>query len=110
MKTVQQEAAQVWNCCMEIHKQTRMTHAKWPGRNALQKATKGRFALHSQSVQMIVHAFLANIDTTRQLRQSHPQMKMKYPWRTKRFYPVSWPAQAICKQQGRIVLPMGKGR
>jgi putative transposase len=103
------EAAKVWNRCVEIHKQARMSHTKWPGRNELQKATKGQFALHSQSVQMVVHAFLANIDTTRQLRQSHPQMKMKYPWREKRFYPVKWPAQAVVKKNNRIILPMGRG-
>ncbi len=74
------------------------------------KATKGQFALHSQSVQMVVHAFLANIETTRKLRQTHPQMKMKYPWREKRFYPVKWPAQAVSRENGRVVLPMGKGR
>jgi putative transposase len=102
------EAAQVWNYCMETHKEARLTHAKWPGRSALQKATKGRFALHSQSVQMIAHAFLANVDTTRQLKPTHP--KMRYPYKTKRFYPVSWPAQAVCKQAGRVILPMGRGR
>jgi putative transposase len=59
---------------------------------------------------MVVHAFLANVETTRQLRQTHPQMRMKYPWRVKRFYPVSWPAQAVSKEKGRVVLPMGKGR
>ena len=92
LKAAQMEAAQVWNLCMETHKQARMAHAKWPGRHELQKATKGRFALHSQSVQMMAHAFLANVETTRQLRKTHPQMRMKYPWRTKRFYPVLWPA------------------
>jgi len=110
MKAAQMEAAKVWNLCCEIHKQARMAHTKWPGRNELQKATKGQFALHSQSVQMVVHAFLANIDTTRQLRQTCPKMQMKYPWRTKRFYPVKWPAQAVSKENGRVVLPMGKGR
>lgn len=109
LKAAQMEAAKVWNLCVEIHKQARMSHAKWPGRNELQKATKGQFALHSQSVQMVVHAFLANIDTTRQLRQSHPQMKMKYPWREKCFYPVKWPAQAVVKKNNRVVLPMGRG-
>ncbi len=110
LKAAQIEAAQVWNCCMEMHKQARTQHTKWPGRHELQQATKSRFALHSQSVQMVVHAFLANVETTRELRQTHPQMKMKYPWRTKRFYPVKWPAQAVCKEPGRVVLPMGKGR
>jgi len=110
LKAAQQEAAQVWNLCMETHKQARLSHAQWPGRNALQRAIKGRYALHSQSVQMIVHAFLANVETTRILRKGHPHMRMKYPWRTKRFYPVHWPAQAVCKQKGRVILPMGKGR
>src|SRR5215471_15880638 len=110
LKAAQMEAAQVWNACMETHKAARITHTRWPGREALQKATKGHFALHSQSVQMVVAAFLANIETTRQLHQSHPQMKMKYPWRTKRFYPVKWPAQAVSYERGRVVLPMGKGR
>ena len=83
LKAAQQEAAQVWNQCMELHKQARMTHARWPGRDELQRATKGKVRLHSQSVQMVVHAFLANIDTTRKLRKTHPEMRMKYPWRTK---------------------------
>ncbi len=85
---------------METHKQARVAHAKWPGRHELQQATKGKFALHSQSVQMIVHAFLANVQATRQLKRSSP--KMKYPWKTKRFYPAMWPAQAVCKEPGLV--------
>jgi putative transposase len=110
LKAAQMEAAQVWNKCCELHKTARQEHGKWPGRSDLQQATKSKFALHSQSVQMVVHAFLANILATRELRQTHPHMKMKYPWRTKRFYPVKWPAQAVSREKGRVVLPMGKGR
>src|SRR2546430_635309 len=110
LKAAQMEAARVWNLCCQIHKEARMARLSWPGRDALQKATKGQFALHSQSVQMVVQAFLATIETTRKLRQSHPQMKAKYPWRQKRFYPVKWPAQAVSREHGRVVLPMGKGR
>ncbi len=94
---------------METHKQARQEHTKWPGRNELQQATKGKFALHSQSVQMVVHAFLANVATTRQLKSANSKM-MKYPWKTKRFYPAMRPAQAVCKEPGRVILPMGKGR
>src|SRR5258708_31705331 len=110
LRDAQMEAAKVWNLCGSLHRQARMNHSKWPGRNELQKATKGQFALHSQSVQMVVHAFLANIDTTRKLRQTHPHMKMKYPWREKRYYPVKWPTQAVKKKPGRVILPMGNGR
>ena len=110
LKAAQMEAAQVWNACCELHKEARQTRSTWPGQNELQRATKGRFALHSQSVQMVVHAFLANIDATRELRATHPKMLTKYPWKTKRFYPVHWPAQAVSVEQGRVVLPMGRGR
>jgi putative transposase len=110
LKAAQQEAAQVWNVCMQVHKAARLAHTCWPGHTELHRATKGRFALHSQSVQAVFRAFLATIDTTRRLRKQHPGMKMKYPWRTKRFYPVHWPAQAVGKIEGRVVLPMGRGR
>ena len=109
LKAAQQEAAQVWNRCMELHKQARMTHARWPSRDALQRATKGRYGLHSQSVQMIVHAFLNNIDATHEIRKTHPEMARAYPWRFKQFYPVKWPAQAIHKVKGHVILPMGRG-
>ena len=110
LREMQAEGAWVWNFCMEIHKAARLHHRAWPGRNELQKLTKGRFALHSQSIQMIVHTFLANIDTTRQLKQTHPHMKMRYPYKEKKFYPISWPMQAVSKENGRVALPMGRGR
>ena len=58
LKEAQMEAAQVWNLCMDIHQQARMTHTHWPGQNELHRATKGRLALHSQSVQAVFRAFL----------------------------------------------------
>ncbi len=104
------ETAHVWNACVEMHLMARLNHTAWPGRSVLQKATKGRYALHSQSVQMVVHAFLATIETTKQVRQSHPQMHMKYPYKDKRFYPVHWPKQAVSREEKRVILPMGRGR
>src|SRR5712692_10768985 len=110
LRAAQIEAAQVWNYCCDRHKEARQTRSRWPGQSELQQATKGRFALHSQSVQMVVHDFLASIETTCKLRASHPKMRMKYPWKTKQFYPVRWPAQAVSIERGRVVLPMGRGR
>jgi putative transposase len=110
LKEAQMEAARVWNLCMQTHKEARMTHLPWPEHRELEQATKGLFALNAQAVQQTVHAFLANVETTRRLRRQHPEMGMKYPWRTKQFYPVKWPAQAVHREKGRVVLPMGKGR
>jgi hypothetical protein len=109
LKAAQMEAARVWNLCVQTHKAARVTHAQWPGQRELEQATKGRFALNAQAVQQIVHAFLANVKTTHTLHREHPEMRMKYPWREKRCYPVKWPAQAVHREEGRVVLPMGKG-
>jgi putative transposase len=110
LKAAQQEAAVVWNTCMETHKAARLSHGTWPAQREMHSLTKGRFALHSQSVQAVFRAFLGTIETTKTLRREHPEMRMKYPWREKRFYPVHWTAQAVSREKGRVVLPMGKGR
>lgn len=108
LRDAQMEAARVWTLCRDIHLSARQQHTRWPNRDELQQATKGQFALHSQTVQMICHAFLANIDTTRELRKTNP--KIRYPYKDKRFYPLYWPAQAVSRERGRVVLPMGRGR
>ncbi|PKL75594.1 MAG: hypothetical protein CVV27_14570 [Candidatus Melainabacteria bacterium HGW-Melainabacteria-1] len=104
----QQEAARVWNQCKDAHLQARIEHLKWPQRTELQQVTKGLYALHSQSVQMICHAFLSNVEATRELRKSG--FKIRYPYKTKLFYPLLWPAQAVKLTANRVILPMGRGR
>ena len=106
--TAQQEAARVWTVCRDQHLAARQQHTPWPDRDDLQRATKGRFALHSQTIQMICHQFLANVDATRELRTVNH--KIRYPYKDKRFFPLYWPAQAVSVERGRIVLPMGRGR
>src|ERR1051326_5222561 len=101
------QAARVWTMCRDRHLAARQQHTRWPDRDDLQQATKGQFALHSQTVQMISHQFLANVETARELRQTN--RKIRYPYKDKRFFPLYWPAQAVRVERGRIVLPMGRG-
>ena len=105
----QTECARVWTVCRDAHLAARQEHGNWPNRDALQKATRGRFALHSQTVQMVTHAFLANVDTAQQLR-SRGRSEIRYPYKDKTFYPLMWPAQAMRLEEKRILLPMGRGR
>lgn len=53
----------------------------------MRKLTKGRFALNSQSIQMLCHAFLATVDTAQQLRTSGSE-EIRYPYKDKTFYPL----------------------
>ena len=59
-------------------------------------------------MQQINQAFLANVETTREVRKQNS--KIRYPWKEKRFYPILFPRQAVNIKPGRVVLPMGKGR
>ena len=70
LKAAQIEAAKVWNECMEAHKECRINQKPWLNQTQLQKLTKGKYELHSQSVQMVVQTFLANVDSTRANRRS----------------------------------------
>jgi putative transposase len=104
----QREAARVWTVCRDLHLAARRLRTRWPDREDLQQAAKGRFALHSQTIQMICHQFLANVDATQELRKTN--RKIRYPYKDKYFFPLYWPAQAVSVERERIVLPMGRGR
>ena len=94
LQAAQMEASRVWNVCCQRHQDARLQQRRWPDRDELQQTTKGgQFALHSQSIQMVCHQFLANVETTRQLKPTHP--RMRYPYKPKQYMTVQWPAQAV---------------
>ena len=78
----------MWTLCQDLIWQPLKAHTCWPTRDELQQATKGLFALHSQTVQMVCHQFLANVDTARELRQTN--RNIRYPYKDKRYYPLLW--------------------
>jgi putative transposase len=109
LKAAQMEAARVWMYCVGRHRAARAERTGWPDRDDLQQETKGgQYALYSQSIQMVCHQFLANVETINQVRPSHP--RHRYPYRPKKYMTVQWPAQAVCRQGKRLILPMGRGR
>jgi putative transposase len=102
------EAARVWMYCVDRHQQARAAHLPWPGRKELQEDTKGgHYALHSQSIQMVTHQFLANVETIAALRKT--DKRHRYPYHPKQYLTVEWPAQAISRSGNTLLLPMGRG-
>ncbi len=109
LKAAQMEAARVWMYCVERHRLARSERSGWPDRDDLQRETKGgQFTLHSQSIQLVCQQFLANVETIKQLRPGNPHHR--YPYHPKKYRTVQWPAQAVCCQGKRLILPMGRGR
>jgi putative transposase len=108
LRDAQMEAARVWMYCVQRHQQARQAHLHWPRRKQLQQETKdGQYALHSQSIQMVTHQVLANVETIAQLRKT--DKRHRYPYRPKRYLTVEWPEQAASRNGNTLLLPMGRG-
>ena len=85
LKVGQMEAAKAWNRCQDAQQSAIEERTRWPHRDMLQKLTKVIFGLYSQSVQMVCHAFLANVETTVELRKQG-RKNIRSPYKEKRFF------------------------
>ena len=104
------EAARCWNDMVRLHRYIRQRRWQWPSKNDLQKHFKGKYQLHSQTLQALVDKFIANIEAT-QTNRKNGDKQARYPWRCKKkFQVVIWKGQSIKRKGNRIVLPMGRGR
>jgi putative transposase len=127
------EAGKLWTRLVKLHHFCR-THPnlceKWPSESQLKAHFKGRFQLHSQTIQGVIEKFCAVIDGTRTKRKKGDKTA-RYPHRYKFYYnPIfkgqslklvvmansasannSIPATKQTKQKPVILkLPLGKGR
>jgi putative transposase len=113
MRTVdtaaRKEASRLWNRMVKLHRWFRKRQLPWPSESMFEKHFKGRFALHSQTVQALIQKFFSNIETARTNRK-HGNKTARYPHRLKPYFPVMWKASAIKHDGHSIFLSMGKGR
>ena len=72
-----------WSEMVAAHVTSRA--GKWLSAADLEKQFKGRFALHSQTIQALAQKLIANVDTIRSLRQQQAQngqaVLARYPYR-----------------------------
>lgn len=102
------ESAKVWNACKDKLQEAIKTHETWPTIYSLHEDTKGKFNLHSQSIQQICRAFASCVESTKVLKKQSP--KTRYPHKDKTFYSTIWTSQAAKIKDGTLSLPMGKNR
>jgi putative transposase len=100
-------SAGVWNDCLEIARAYHQQHGKWIGKSDLQKATKGKYPIHSQSVQAVCHKYLWARDNAKSAK-SQGYVHHRYPYRQKKHFSTKWAAQGfILHENGRIELSLG---
>jgi putative transposase len=100
-------SATIWNDCLEIAKDYSLSNeGKWIGKTELQKALKGKYPLHSQSVQAVCHKYLFSRDAARSARLKG--CKNKYPYKSKKNYNTKWIHKAFkVSPNGKIELSTG---
>jgi putative transposase len=101
------ESAQVWNACLQLSKDCHAKHGKWISQSELQKLTKGRYHLHSQSIQAVCHKYLfARESAYQQVRRGIKTAR--YPYKTKNHYNTKWAKDGFkVWDTGKIELSMG---
>ena len=102
--TLRREAGRCWNDMLHAHIESR--GGKWLKSGDLEKLFKGKYSLHSQTVQALAQKLDANVDTARQLRKTDPGAK--YPYKDKTYQTVIWKDQAIKVRNDMILLPNGR--
>ncbi|WP_037465197.1 RNA-guided endonuclease InsQ/TnpB family protein [Shimazuella kribbensis] len=83
------ESALVWNHCLSLSRQHYVDNGKWITKSELQKVTKGKFHLHSQSIQAVCHKYLFARDTAHQAIQKG-RKTARYPYRNKNHFNTKW--------------------
>ena len=51
-------SAEVWNHCLALAKEKHAKTGEWVTKSELQKATKGLYPIHSQSIQAVCHKYI----------------------------------------------------
>ncbi|AHM56962.1 transposase GSA [Peptoclostridium acidaminophilum DSM 3953] len=100
-------SAEIWNACLAVSKSYSLANGgKWIGKSLLQAEMKGRFPLHSQSIQAVCHKYLFARDSAYAARLKG--YKNKYPYKTKRNFNTKWIDKAFkILPSGKIELSMG---
>ena len=104
------ESARLWSDMVKLHKFIRKRRWKWPRNGDFEKHFKGKYQLHSQTIQALIKKFFANIETTTENRKAGDK-KARYPWRDqKRFQVVMYKASAIKRHGKHLIFSNGKGQ
>jgi putative transposase len=99
------EAGRCWTDMLHEHIASRS--GAWLSEGELKTRFKGKYQLHSQTVQALCEKLIANVDTARELRKS--DSNARYPYHDKQYMTVVWKEQAIRRDGCSIILSNGRG-
>ncbi|MFJ7936542.1 RNA-guided endonuclease InsQ/TnpB family protein [Sporosarcina sp. NPDC096371] len=99
-------SADVWNHCLLLAKETQLATGKWITKSQLQKGTKGKFPIHSQSIQAVCHKYIFARTGAKNARKVG--CNTKYPYKQKKNFNIKWANNGFkLFENGKIQLSMG---
>lgn len=103
-------SGEIWNDVLEIAKMHYLTNGKWINKTQLQAATKGKYPVHSQSIQAVCHKYLFARDSAKKARDKG-YLDTKYPYKKKKHFNTKWADLGYkIYENGKIELSLGRGR
>ena len=106
---IRTECARLWNRMVALHLWFRKRRLSWPTETQFKAHFKGRFVLHSQTIQGVIERFFDNIDTTRTNR-ANGDKRARYPYKTKSYVVAVWKPLGIDRNKQCLTLSMGRKR
>jgi putative transposase len=99
------ESARVWNEYLRLAIEHSLKHGGFITKSELQKQTKRKFHLHSQSIQSVFHKYLfASQSAHHVIQQVHTA---RYPYKKKKHFPTKWAKDGFkVYENGKIELSM----
>jgi putative transposase len=89
-----------------VSKSFALSHdGKWIGKSQLQEELKGKYPMHSQSIQAVAHKYLYARDAA--YKANLKGYKNKYPWRKKENFNTKWVDKAFRIEGNNLYLSMG---
>ncbi|WPS85702.1 transposase (plasmid) [Brevibacillus halotolerans] len=100
-------SANVYNDCLDIAKEYHKTTGKWIGKTDLQKATKGQYPMHSQSIQAVCHKYVWARDSIHKAKKQGIKTA-RYPYRQKKHFNTKWAKDGfVVHSNNKITLSLG---
>ncbi|WP_461567866.1 nuclease/transposase family protein [Thermincola ferriacetica] len=108
-RNLQMEAVKVWNATCNIHRTIYGRYGYWLNEGAIKALLKGKYGIHSQSVQAVVETYFECCERTRELHEQG-NTDWKYPYHRKRFFTVTWKKPGITHMGRMLRISNGRGR
>ncbi len=80
---------QIWNDCLALAKDHHKQTGKWISKSDLHAATKGKYPIHSQSIQAVFEKYVDARENAKKARE-RGYGQIRYPYREKKHFNTKW--------------------